>query len=105
MQTGKNKIRLYTCTELKQCIGSVLNAATRHPVYITKHQVPYYVLMNIDMYVSSLNGENTMVANDHHYCSFHCKDIARTIIAEASKLMDFEREQEERAIDALKIVS
>lgn len=43
-------MKQYPSTDLKQNLGDVLAAASRHPVSITRHNKPRYVLMSIEAY-------------------------------------------------------
>lgn len=49
-------MKTYRATELKQSIGEVLIAAAQAPIYISKHQVPRYVLMTVEAY-QTINAE------------------------------------------------
>lgn len=52
----EGKMKIYRATDLKQSIGEVLISAAQAPVYISKHQIPRYVLMTADAY-HALNAE------------------------------------------------
>jgi prevent-host-death family protein len=43
-------MRTFPSSDLKQILGDVLNAASREPVTITKHNKPRYVLMSVEDY-------------------------------------------------------
>ncbi|MGX5803115.1 type II toxin-antitoxin system Phd/YefM family antitoxin [Bradyrhizobium sp. Arg314] len=43
-------MKQYPSTDLKQNLGDVLAAASQHPVSITRHNKPRYVLMSIETY-------------------------------------------------------
>ncbi|SCM75236.1 Prevent-host-death family protein [uncultured Pleomorphomonas sp.] len=43
-------MRSFPSTELKRLIGDVLDAASREPVAITKHNKPRYILMSVHDY-------------------------------------------------------
>lgn len=43
-------MRSFPSTELKRMLGDVLDAASREPVTITKHNKPRYVLMSLHDY-------------------------------------------------------
>jgi prevent-host-death family protein len=48
------RMRRYPSTELKQHLGDVLDAASREPVAITKHNKARYVIMSVEAYESRL---------------------------------------------------
>jgi len=43
-------MKTFPSTDLKQIIGDVLQAASREPVAITRHQKVRYVLMSVEAY-------------------------------------------------------
>ncbi|MFO1117991.1 MAG: type II toxin-antitoxin system Phd/YefM family antitoxin [Beijerinckiaceae bacterium] len=43
-------MKTFPATDLKQNVGDVLDAASREPVAITRHNKPRYVIMSVDAY-------------------------------------------------------
>ncbi len=43
-------MRTFPSSDFKQAFGDVLNAASREPVTITRHNKPRYVLMSVEDY-------------------------------------------------------
>ncbi|MGX5839451.1 type II toxin-antitoxin system Phd/YefM family antitoxin [Mesorhizobium sp. ArgA1] len=56
----------YPSTDLKQNLGDVLAAASQHPVSITRHNKPRYVLMSIEAYEARFvnDGRRAYAAKD-----------------------------------------
>ena len=45
-------MKYFSSTDLKQCLGDVLDVAAREPVAITRHSRPRFVVMSIEDYES-----------------------------------------------------
>lgn len=43
-------MKSFTSSDLKQHVGDVLSAAAVHPVAITKHDKPRFILMSVEEY-------------------------------------------------------
>lgn len=50
-------MRSFPSTDLKRMLGDVLDAASREPVTITKHNKPRYVLMSLHDYERRFAGD------------------------------------------------